>query len=109
MSIYRNPLRGFMPVPNTDQEILDIDQVAAWLRCSVDTVRRIPRTELMPRRGPGRAHLYLREDIIEYLRHRPLSAPKRRIPASAEPAKPQQSAAIDFAEKRKALQSMEQK
>ena len=57
-------------VPLLDPDILDIEDVARLLRCAVDTVRRIPKSELPVCDGPGKRHLYLREDIILYLRRR---------------------------------------
>lgn len=57
-----------------DQDILTVDQVAKLLRCSVDTVRRIPREELPAYQGPGKWVLYLRADLIQYLRQRQVGA-----------------------------------
>lgn len=54
--------------------ILSIDEVAAMLRCSVDTVRRIPVDDLASYDGPGRGVLYLMDDVRSYLQHR-----KRRV------------------------------
>lgn len=54
--------------------VLSINDVAAVLRCSVDTVRRIPMDELASYDGPGRGILYKLEDVQDYLwkrkRHR---------------------------------------
>lgn len=54
--------------------ILSIEEVAAMLRCSIDTVRRIPVDDLASYDGPGRGVLYLMDDVRTYLQHR-----KRRI------------------------------
>ncbi len=61
-----------LPAPHTDPEVLTVEQVAGILRCSVDQARRIPRTELPGYDGPGRYVLYFREDVLRYLRSRPL-------------------------------------
>jgi hypothetical protein len=58
-----------------DPDILVIDDVARILRCTVDTARRIPRDQLRSICGPGRRQLYLREDVIAYLRSRARSSP----------------------------------
>jgi hypothetical protein len=50
-----------------DKDILDIRDAAKILRCSVDKVRRIPKEDLAVFDGPGRANLYLREHLIEYV------------------------------------------
>lgn len=52
-----------------DRDLLVVEQVAAVMRCSVDTVRRIPRDEL-PYSRPGLRNLYLREDVVKYVRRR---------------------------------------
>lgn len=44
-----------------------VENVAQMLGCSVDTVRRIPRSEL-PASKPGKRVLYLKEDVIDYIR-----------------------------------------
>ena len=54
----------------TDADILVTEDVARMLHCAVDTVRRIPRDELPVYRGPGRYNLYLRDDLIRYVRTR---------------------------------------
>ncbi len=55
------------PAPLLDREILTIEDVASLLRCSPDTVRRIPRDRL-PAYRPGKRNLYLRDDIMRYVR-----------------------------------------
>ena len=68
-----------------DWDILDINDVASLLRCSVDTVRRIPREELPACEGPGRPKLYLREDILTYLRGRRVGVPQStNVPPSSQ-------------------------
>lgn len=47
--------------------ILTIQQTAALLSCSVDTLRRIPMEELPTYVGPGRGVIYLMDDIKRYL------------------------------------------
>lgn len=56
-------------------DILVIEEVAELLRCSVDTLRRIPKQDLPVYAGPGRKQLYLREDIIRYLKGRRIIRP----------------------------------
>ena len=57
-----SPIAGLM-----DKDVLDIRDAAKILRCSVDKVRRIPKEDLAVFDGPGRANLYLREHLIEYV------------------------------------------
>lgn len=65
-----------------DADILDVEGVADLLRCSVDHVRRIPRTELRARRVAKRI-LYLREDVKSYLASRPVQGESRFVRARA--------------------------
>lgn len=58
----RRPLPAFL-----DSELLTVEDVSRLLRCAPDTVRRIPRDRL-PVYRPGRRNLYLREDLIRYVR-----------------------------------------
>ena len=58
-----------------DVDVLVIEDVARLLRCSVDTLRRVPKDELPVYRGPGRKHLYLREDVIRFVRCRRITGP----------------------------------
>lgn len=55
---------------NTDHDFLTVEGVARLMRCSVDSARRIPRDELPAYLGPGRHLLYLRADLVTYLRRR---------------------------------------
>lgn len=52
----------------TDVEILTIEGVAELLHCSVQTARNIPTNELPRYDGPGRRLLYLREEVVRYVR-----------------------------------------
>jgi helix-turn-helix protein len=61
-------LRRQYPYRFATGDILFIENVAEMLGCSVDHVRRIPRSELAASRGAGRRLLYLREDVIRYVR-----------------------------------------
>jgi excisionase family DNA binding protein len=56
-----------------DKELLGIEQAAALMRCSVDTVRRIASEEL-PIYRVGRENLYLREEILRYVRSRAVTS-----------------------------------
>ena len=56
-------------------DILVIEDVACLLHCSIDTLRRVPKEELPVYRGPGRKHLYLRQDIIQFVRCRRITGP----------------------------------
>ena len=53
-----------------DGDILVIEDVAELLHCSVDTLRRVPKHQLPAYSGPGRKNLYLRDDIIKFLKTR---------------------------------------
>jgi len=50
-----------------DTDVLSIEDVSRILRCSSDTVRRISLEEL-PVYRVGKCNLYLREEVIRYLR-----------------------------------------
>ena len=50
--------------------ILSLDDAAAVLRCSIDSLRRVPISELPTYEGPGRGVLYMLDDIQQYLRTR---------------------------------------
>ena len=63
-----------------DPDLLSVHEVAAALRCSEDTVRRIPRAAL-PVYRVGKANLYFREDVLAFVRRRgaaPVEEIKRR-------------------------------
>lgn len=51
-----------------DRHILVVEDIARILRCTVDRARRIPRDELPNYVGPGRARLYIYDDVISYVR-----------------------------------------
>jgi hypothetical protein len=65
-------LRAEYPQLYWDPDVLVVDQVAHVMRCSVDTVRRIPRSDL-PYHRPGKHNLYFREDVLRYVRSRRVS------------------------------------
>lgn len=69
IELFAKLLANSMVIPNSG--ILDINQIAQILRCSVDTARRIPLEELPSYEGDGRQHLYFRDDIERYIRSRP--------------------------------------
>ncbi len=56
-----------MTYKNLDPDFLTLDEVSTLLRCSPDTVRRIPRDRL-PVYRVGKCNIYLREEVIRYLR-----------------------------------------
>lgn len=62
-------LRVTYPEQYWDPDVLVVEQVAHLMRCSVDTVRRIPREDL-PYSRPGKHNLYFREDVLRYVRTR---------------------------------------
>lgn len=51
-------------------DVLTITQVASMLWCSADSVRRIPIDDLPVYDGPGRFNLYVRSDVLAYLKNR---------------------------------------
>ena len=57
-----------------DSEILTIEDVSRILHCSVDTLRRVPVSEL-PFYRVGKRNLYLRDDIIRFIRMRRVERP----------------------------------
>lgn len=68
---YRTPLperREQVSRAAADRDILVVEDVARILRCTVDTARRIPPDQLRRITGPGRHRLYLREDVLAYVR-----------------------------------------
>jgi hypothetical protein len=62
-----------------DPDILVVEDIARILRCTVDTARRIPRDQLRSICGPGRRRLYLREDVLAYVRSLGRSAPNAEL------------------------------
>ncbi len=58
-----------------DADFLMIEEVACILSASVDTIRRIPKDDLPVYSGPGRRNIYLREDLMRYLKPRRIDAP----------------------------------
>jgi hypothetical protein len=59
---------GSIAVIQIDPDILVLEEAAAILRCTPDKLRRVPRDELPSYPGPGRRRLYLREDVLAYVR-----------------------------------------
>ena len=51
-----------------EHDILMIEGVDQLLCCSVQRVRKIPHDELPRREGPGKSDLFLKEDVIAYVR-----------------------------------------
>jgi hypothetical protein len=73
-------LPGSQPVQiAADPDILVVEDVARILRCTVDTARRIPRDQLRSIPGPGRRQLYLREDVLAYVRSRGRYSPNAEL------------------------------
>ena len=58
--------------PAGDPDLLAVQEVASALRCSEDTVRRIPRAAL-PVYRVGKANLYFREDVLAFVRSKSVS------------------------------------
>lgn len=65
---------------------LTVEEVAFLLRASVDTVRRIPRDQLAARVGPGKSLIYLREDLMAFLK-RSRTSRRRQSHGTNEPLK----------------------
>ncbi|WP_407059719.1 helix-turn-helix domain-containing protein [Brevundimonas bacteroides] len=83
-----------------DDDVLTLTEVARILRCEEDTVRRIPRPKLPARRGPGKWLLYLREDVLAYVRNLPIAglasdvSPEPRRATMKAPTRPFDPAAL---------------
>ena len=75
-----------------EDDLLDIQQAAAFLRCSVDTLRRVPRTQL-PVFRPGRHNLYFRRDLMAFARTRPAGG--RTLIAASDTPRPDRDV-VDF-------------
>ncbi len=67
-----------------EDDLLDIQQAAVFLHCSVDTLRRVPRSAL-PVYRPGRHNLYFRRDLMAFARSRPAGG---RVELSTRPGAP---------------------
>ena len=52
-----------------DTDVLTVEGVADFLHCSVQAVRNVPEDVLPRYRGPGRRLLYLKEEVVNYVRH----------------------------------------
>jgi hypothetical protein len=72
-------LRARYPQMYRDPDRLVIEQVAWLLCCSIDQARRIPRDELPAYRGPGKRLLYLREDVLRYIKKDPVRSQGTRL------------------------------
>ncbi len=55
-----------------DPEIWSIEEASRVLRCSEDTLRRVSPRDL-PVYRVGKANLYLRDDVLRYVKSRPVS------------------------------------
>ena len=75
----RVALRTAMAQLPLDRDILSLTEVSAILRCSEDTLRRVPRDEL-PVYRVGKANLYLREEVIRYVRVHKMIRPFAGLP-----------------------------
>jgi hypothetical protein len=96
------------PFRFADKEVLYVQNVAQMLGCSVDHARRIPRNELPAYRGPGRWLLYLRDDVIRYLRTRRVMDEHIDRPSiDAEPRLSASVASFDAAAAARRLRRME--
>lgn len=51
-----------------DEDVLTVEGVAKLLQCTIDAVRRIPDSHLRAHQGPGKHLLYLRDEVIAYVR-----------------------------------------
>lgn len=51
-----------------DEDILTVEGVAKLLQCTIDAVRRIPDSHLRAHQGPGKHLLYLRDEVVTYVR-----------------------------------------
>ena len=54
-------------------DVLTIEDVSSLLHCSPDTIRRTPRDQL-PTYRVGKVNLYLRDDVIRYVKTRQVQA-----------------------------------
>lgn len=64
----RNARDAEAAIWSTDTEVMALEGVSRFLKCSVQAVRNIPANELPRTRKPGRRLLFLREDVIAYVR-----------------------------------------
>lgn len=63
--------------------ILDIEQAASLLHCSVATLRSIDLDELPRYEGPGRKNLFMADDLVSFLRGRRIKSSSGRAVASS--------------------------
>jgi len=64
-------LRAIAEARAGNPDLLSVKEVGGALRCSEDTVRRIPPAAL-PVYRVGKSNLYFREDVLRYVRSRPV-------------------------------------
>lgn len=95
---------------SADADILTAEGVAKLLHCTVDAVMRIPDAALPAHRGPGKHLLYLRDEVIEYVRRRARSETNDVIegrlvqPALPAPVEPLQATdTFDFSSLRRSV------
>lgn len=84
----KRPERG---KPVEDKDVLVIEQVADMLHCSVQSARNIPEDELPRHHGPGKRLLYMREDVLRYVRGQ-----KRANPAADDLMRDVEAGLLDF-------------
>lgn len=61
-----------------DLDILSLDELSHILRCSADTLRRVPVSQL-PVYRVGKANLYLRDDVVRFVRSRRVVRPNAEL------------------------------
>lgn len=59
------------------KDIMSVKEVAGCLLCSIAQVINIPRAALPRYRGPAGVNLYLREDVVQYVRNCPANSEGR--------------------------------
>ncbi len=59
--------------------LLTTNEVAQLLGASVDTVYRISREELPAHRGAGKGTMYFKDDVLSYVKKRPVLATMSKI------------------------------
>ena len=79
-------LRAKYPELYYDPDRLVVEQVAWLLCCSVDQARRIPRDELPAYQGPGKRLLYLREDVLRYMKKCPVRSQRIKLDSNVRQA-----------------------
>lgn len=74
--------RALRGVTGPEHDILTVEGVAKLLHCTMDAVRRIPDDQLPAHQGPGQHILYLREEVVAYIRSLPRVATSNRSGAA---------------------------